>query len=180
MAVDPASLDAPPEGDLDAVDGSEVALPASDDGNDDPAEDAAGSPITAEDELARDDAPEDDDASVEPGVVINDDPYDMLGEHSCPTCGGAGQIPYGVLQSPRYQCCHECGGVGQVLTGSLVSENAMQICENCNGGGFEMVPGQTGVAPLSNMESVDHGEPPWPGAIFDHTLGAWTTATPRA
>ena len=151
------------------------ATPAGDDGTVAPSDTAEGA-TAVDDDAADDDTAVvgDTDETPLPEVEIAD-PYGMSDERDCPTCGGVGRIPYGVNQSPRTECCAECGGVGQVLTGSLVSESAMQICEACNGSGYVTKPG----APPPNVAPVDNGDSvvgaPWPGAVWNPQTGSWGT-----
>jgi hypothetical protein len=109
--------------------------------------------------------------SVEPA-----DPLHLIGERPCPTCDGAGSIPYGVMQSPRYHACDECGGVGQVLTGALVAESAVVDCEACLGRGYrETQPPAAGGPDLQPGPGAP-GQAPYPGAEWDQAAGVWVPA----
>lgn len=180
MDVDHAPDERAPEADAGAADDTATALPVSDDGNGSSADDAAELSQQRAEENDHAEAPEESVAEDDAPELTLDDPYGMIGERPCPTCDGAGEIPFNVLQSPRFECCDECGGIGTVRTGSLVPESAMQVCEKCNGGGYvataETFPGPTsGILPETLPVN-----PPWPGAVFNETTGSWETRIPAA
>ena len=128
-------------------------------------------PEPADEALETDGYPDAAAPSVEPA-----DPLHLIGERPCPTCDGAGAIPYGVMQSPRYHACDECGGVGQVLTGALVAESAVVDCEACLGRGYrETQPPAAGGPDLQPGPGAP-GQAPYPGAEWDQAAGVWVPA----
>lgn len=114
----------------------------------------------------------------EPLSLDPPDPLHLIGNRPCPVCDGAGEIPFGVLQSPRFRPCEECGGVGQVLTGSLIAEASVFDCPACTGKGYREVTPATGIDPYADVVAVPTAPtaadaPPWPGATWDVSTARW-------
>lgn len=130
-------------------------------------------PPSVEPEASVEPAADDEPAAGEAPELDLPDPLHLIGDRPCPVCEGAGTIPFGVLQSPRFRPCDECGGIGQVLTGSLRPEASVFDCPGCEGAGYKTVPQADTPAAPPQPQIGPEGPPPWPGATYDHVAGAW-------
>lgn len=139
-----------------------------------PEPEAEPGPAVVEAEAEVEAEPVEAEPDVEAPELALPDPMHLIGDRNCPVCDGAGVIPFGVLQSPRFRPCDECGGIGQVLTGSLKPESSVFDCPGCEGAGYKQVEG-AGIAGDRPAPAVGpDGPPPWPNAVYDHVLGNWT------